>query len=510
MGADFELDTVRRASVVHEPALIGAIEEAVRSGLLVEEPGRGLAYRFAHELVRRAVDDRLSAARRAEIHLRVAEALEHGWSGGDSRAVLAALAHHYAAGACRGADGRSRTTCRRPSRLSPRLRSGGGGLVSHRRARRQRSARAREGDAQLETGDALVADGSRFARLQSLHAAGGRRVLCARRSASRRRAAMTTTPGSRAARGDRHSAGRLCAPALGGLHRADLRGDSGRAARARLSIATRGAATPAAGTTRTVLLVAGSSTNEEVNRMPGRRSSGWSRRRQIEGRAVLRRRTFLRSDSRGTPPARRREKLSQLFSFTSPSSRERDPLQRELPRRGTAQRRRSGEAPHGRDASGTYAIQMFGIRREQGRLGELAPVVRMLDVTRTARGGPPCCPLQRARTRKTPVASCNGPGGARRPASPLAASSRRLPGRRPRHDGDGRREALIRAAYSGGNVMAVACYGADRYLGMTAATRRGSRRGALVRSPNLRWRAVFRHQAASWPRERRPLDAVPS
>ena len=33
----------------------------------------------------------------------------------------------------------------------------------------------------------------------------------------------------------------------------------------------------------------------------------------------------------------------------------------------------------GRDASGIYGIQMFGIRREQGRLGELAPVVRMLE-----------------------------------------------------------------------------------------------------------------------------------
>ena len=33
----------------------------------------------------------------------------------------------------------------------------------------------------------------------------------------------------------------------------------------------------------------------------------------------------------------------------------------------------------GRDASGTYAIQMFGLRREQGRLAELAPVVRLLD-----------------------------------------------------------------------------------------------------------------------------------
>ena len=32
----------------------------------------------------------------------------------------------------------------------------------------------------------------------------------------------------------------------------------------------------------------------------------------------------------------------------------------------------------GRDASGIYGIQMFGIRREQGRLAELAPVIRVL------------------------------------------------------------------------------------------------------------------------------------
>jgi DNA-binding CsgD family transcriptional regulator len=32
----------------------------------------------------------------------------------------------------------------------------------------------------------------------------------------------------------------------------------------------------------------------------------------------------------------------------------------------------------GRDASGVYGVQMFGLRREQGRLAELAPVVRVL------------------------------------------------------------------------------------------------------------------------------------
>src|SRR4029077_21217369 len=37
-----------------------------------------------------------------------------------------------------------------------------------------------------------------------------------------------------------------------------------------------------------------------------------------------------------------------------------------------------GKLLRGRDASGTYGIQMFGVRREQGRLSEFAPVVRVL------------------------------------------------------------------------------------------------------------------------------------
>ena len=37
-----------------------------------------------------------------------------------------------------------------------------------------------------------------------------------------------------------------------------------------------------------------------------------------------------------------------------------------------------GQLLLGRDASGIYGVQMFGVRREQGRLAELAPVVRVL------------------------------------------------------------------------------------------------------------------------------------
>jgi DNA-binding CsgD family transcriptional regulator len=38
----------------------------------------------------------------------------------------------------------------------------------------------------------------------------------------------------------------------------------------------------------------------------------------------------------------------------------------------------AGRMLTGRDASGTHGIQMFSIRREQGRLAELAPVIRIL------------------------------------------------------------------------------------------------------------------------------------
>ena len=46
--------------------------------------------------------------------------------------------------------------------------------------------------------------------------------------------------------------------------------------------------------------------------------------------------------------------------------------------RAAARSRDWGLLLTGRDASGIYGIQMFGIRREQGRLAELAPLVRML------------------------------------------------------------------------------------------------------------------------------------
>jgi hypothetical protein len=46
----------------------------------------------------------------------------------------------------------------------------------------------------------------------------------------------------------------------------------------------------------------------------------------------------------------------------------------------------AGRLLTGRDASGTIGIQMFSLRREQGRLGQLAPVIRILAARERERG----------------------------------------------------------------------------------------------------------------------------
>jgi DNA-binding CsgD family transcriptional regulator/tetratricopeptide (TPR) repeat protein len=96
VGSVFEVRILERASPLPSPDLLGALDEAVRTGLIEEISAFGLSHRFTHELVRRALFDRLPAARRAELHLRVAEALEQVHHNEVGR-VLADLAYHYAA-----------------------------------------------------------------------------------------------------------------------------------------------------------------------------------------------------------------------------------------------------------------------------------------------------------------------------------------------------------------------------------------------------------------------------
>ncbi|HWY90781.1 MAG TPA: AAA family ATPase, partial [Solirubrobacteraceae bacterium] len=104
IGSEFELDVIRHAAGLAERELLAALEETVASGMVEELPAPRLVCRFTHELVRRAVYDRLSLARRAELHLRVGEALV---AAGASERALADLAHHFSAAAPLGGSERA-------------------------------------------------------------------------------------------------------------------------------------------------------------------------------------------------------------------------------------------------------------------------------------------------------------------------------------------------------------------------------------------------------------------
>ena len=94
-GREFDLE-IFAGSEMAPTDLHEALAEATAHGMIEELEARGLAYRFTHELVRRALYDRMPALRRAELHLRVGEALEQSRRSDDTRR-LADLAHHFAA-----------------------------------------------------------------------------------------------------------------------------------------------------------------------------------------------------------------------------------------------------------------------------------------------------------------------------------------------------------------------------------------------------------------------------
>lgn len=81
-------------SLGHEEELLSALEAACRAGLLTEDGSS--AYQFAHDVIREVVESDLSAARRALLHRRVAEALEGAAEGAGAALPVELLAYHYA------------------------------------------------------------------------------------------------------------------------------------------------------------------------------------------------------------------------------------------------------------------------------------------------------------------------------------------------------------------------------------------------------------------------------
>ena len=96
IGRAFGFELLARVNdVLGSDDCLGALEEA-RAAHIVEsgpEPG---AYEFTHALIRETLYDELSAVRRARLHQRVATVLEGGRDPNDMK-TLAAIAHHYGA-----------------------------------------------------------------------------------------------------------------------------------------------------------------------------------------------------------------------------------------------------------------------------------------------------------------------------------------------------------------------------------------------------------------------------
>jgi DNA-binding CsgD family transcriptional regulator/tetratricopeptide (TPR) repeat protein len=108
VGPTFELRVLEEAAQLADGIRASALEEAVKAEMIEEIPSPRLAHRFTHELVRRALYAQLPSIRRAELHLRVGEALERVNVSNETR-VLTELAHHFAAASALGGAERAVT-----------------------------------------------------------------------------------------------------------------------------------------------------------------------------------------------------------------------------------------------------------------------------------------------------------------------------------------------------------------------------------------------------------------
>ncbi len=408
-GAEFALDVVRRAVEVDERALLAALDESVRSGMIEAVSATAPAYRFTHELVRRALYDRLTALRRAELHLRVGTALEDTLPVTPGRG-LADVAHHLAAAGSLGDTERAIDYNLRAARAAMAA------LAFEQAAAHFRTALAlgvkspsEQAEIQLELGTASHVAGSWADAIEAFTAAAeiGRGVgdadMLARAAIGledacwgegrAHRGALELLEEASAAVGEEESTLRI--GLLSALARVlTYRGDHGRAAivyanaveMARRLGDRRGLAILL---TRAYLIL-GTSTLEVVPEMLtearalsdelgerevqddviGWRVVAWIALGELEAARRDLAEFFARADRVKVPFWR--FAAEQMGSAIALCDGHLDEAQ------ARAERSRELASLLSADASGIHGIQMFSIRREQGRLAELAPVIRIL------------------------------------------------------------------------------------------------------------------------------------
>ena len=408
-GAGFELDTVRRAAGLGESDLLAALDEALRSGMIEELSSRTLAYRFTHELVRRALYDRPSGLRRAELHLRIGEALES--TGGRSGRALADLAYHFAAAAPFGGGTRGVEYNVRAGRAA------GAALAFDEAADRLQTAlelgiedRPERARVLLDLGTARHRAGKALEALEAFRAAAdiSRELengdLLARAAIGYEEAcwrpgivdprAVELLEEAVAALGDESS--ELRVHLLGGLARAlDFRGDHERGAIVRTSAIAMARRLHHRTGLATVLMRSywsrGTSSLEEILDMLteaielGRELGDTEIRAEATSWRVPAFVALADIDAARAEVAvllKIAEQTAQPFMLhVAEHYRSAIALSDGRLEEAEAIAQRSHELSRlltGRDASGVHGIQMFSVRREQGRLPELAPVIRIL------------------------------------------------------------------------------------------------------------------------------------
>lgn len=410
VGPEFDLTVLGGGTGIDEASLLGAVDLALRSGMVAAVPERPMVYCFAHELVRRALYDRLTAPRRAELHLRAGEAIEAA-SPRPSARTLADLARHFTAAAPLGGTERAvdynvRAAAAATAALAfdeavaaLRTALGLGVPDAHHRAEIELAL----GVACYRGGhgtDALVAyraaadiardsgDGELFAR-----AAVGFENSCWRMAAVEAGALELLTE----------------AAAMLGAHDSDLRvmvlsglaracafvGDHDRSSQLRrdsIAMARRLDDRPALAT---VLMRAywakGNTGLDEILVMLTESRNLAAELGDIELQAEAMEWRIAALIALGDLEAARAE-LAVVYEMASRvgqpfiihvAEHYRSAIAlcdgRLAEAEATAERSFEwGRLLTGRDPSGSYGVQMFGIRREQGRLAELAPVVRIL------------------------------------------------------------------------------------------------------------------------------------
>ena len=97
IGRDVDAALLERVVLLAEDEFLGALDEALAAGLLIESSEKPGSYVFSHALIRETLYEGMSVPRRARIHKRVGEAIEATQGRREGR-YLTELAHHYTRG----------------------------------------------------------------------------------------------------------------------------------------------------------------------------------------------------------------------------------------------------------------------------------------------------------------------------------------------------------------------------------------------------------------------------